>query len=54
MESGMLIGLLSLVTMIAVIVFALISRKATIDRLNDPKAHRDENKSTLAKDAPNH
>jgi hypothetical protein len=54
MDSGIFLGILSLVTMGAVIVFALISRKATKDRLNDPEAQKRENRSTLAKDAPDH
>jgi len=53
MPSGFFLALLSLFTFGAVIAFALISRRATLNRLEDPKSHRDENKSTLAKDAPN-
>jgi large-conductance mechanosensitive channel len=52
MDIGYLLGFLALFTIIAVIVFALISKKKTDDRLKDPAAHRDENKSRLAKDAP--
>jgi hypothetical protein len=54
METGYFLAILSLFTFVAVIVFALISKKKTEERLADPEAHRDENKSTLAKDAPDH
>jgi hypothetical protein len=52
MDTTILLGFLALFTIIAVVVFALVSKKRTDDRLHDPEAHRDENKSTLAKDAP--
>lgn len=52
MDIGFLLGFLALFTILAVVVFALISKKKTEDRLHDPAAHRDENKSRLAKDAP--
>ncbi|SDW67421.1 hypothetical protein [Roseicitreum antarcticum] len=54
METGYFLGFLSLFTMIAVIVFALVSKKRTEARKHDPEAHRPENKSRLAKDAPDH
>lgn len=52
MDIGFLLGFLALFTILAVVVFAVISKKKTEDRLHDPAAHRDENKSRLAKDAP--
>jgi hypothetical protein len=52
MDTGSLLGFLALFTLFAVIVFALISKKKTEERRHDPAAHRDENKSTLASDAP--
>ncbi|WP_322889678.1 MULTISPECIES: hypothetical protein [unclassified Yoonia] len=52
MESGYFLAALSLFTFAAVIVVAMVSKKKTEDRLHDPEAHKDENKSTLAKDAP--
>lgn len=54
MDSGVLIGFLIFFTLGAVLVFALRSKKKTEERLHDPAAHRDENKSTLAKDSPDH
>ncbi|MBQ2263089.1 MAG: hypothetical protein II336_17220 [Loktanella sp.] len=54
MDSSIFLIALSLFTFAAVIFFAMRSRQKTLDRLNDPKMHRDENKSTLAKDAPDH
>ena len=53
MESGYFLAALSLFTFVAVIIVALVSKKKTEDRLHDPAAHKTENKSTLAKDAPN-
>lgn len=52
MDTSILLGFLALFTIIAVVIFALVSKKKTDDRLNNPAAHRDENKSRLAKDAP--
>lgn len=54
MDSSIFLIALSIFTFLAVIIFAMISRKKTLERLNDPKMHKDENKSTLAKDAPDH
>ncbi|WP_322892388.1 MULTISPECIES: hypothetical protein [unclassified Yoonia] len=54
MDSSIFLIALSIFTFLAVIVVAMVSRKKTLDRLHDPKMHRDENKSTLAKDAPDH
>ena len=52
MDIGYLLGFLALFTLLAVVVFALMSKKKTEDRRHDPAAHRDENRSRLAKDAP--
>lgn len=52
MDTGVLLGFLALFTLAAVIVFALFSKKKVEDRRKDPEAHRDKNKSRLAKDAP--
>ena len=52
MDTGIFLAILSLFTFAAAIFFAMRSRRKTIDRINDPKMHRDENKSTLANDAP--
>lgn len=52
MDTGSLLAFLALFTLIAVIVFAWVSKRRTEARRHDPAAHRDENKSTLAKDAP--
>ena len=42
--------LLALMTMLALIIFALVSKKRTEEKIKDPEAK----KSRLAKDAPNH
>lgn len=52
MEPGYFLAALSIFTFGAVIVAAIVSKKKTEERLNDPEAHKDKNKSTLAKDAP--
>lgn len=52
METGYFLGFLSLFTLGAVIVFALVSKKRVDARRKDPASHREENKSRLAKDAP--
>ncbi|WP_019954101.1 hypothetical protein [Yoonia vestfoldensis] len=54
MEPGYFLAALSIFTFAAVIIAAMVSKKKTEDRLHDPEAHKDENKSTLAKDAPDH
>lgn len=54
MDTGILLGVLAIGTMVAVIVFAMRSKKRVDDRLDDPAAKKPENKSTLAKDAPDH
>lgn len=54
MDTGLLLGVLALGTMIAALIFALRSKKRVEDKLNDPAEHRPENKSTLAKDSPDH
>lgn len=50
MDSGTLIVILPLFTLLAVIAFALINKKRTQERRKDDIAP----KSTLAKDAPDH
>ncbi len=45
-----LIVVLFLITALAVVVWALLSKRAVEKRMDDPDAP----KSTLAKDAPNH
>jgi uncharacterized membrane protein len=52
MEPGYLLAALSIFTFVVVIVVAMVSKKKTDNRLHDPEAHKDKNKSTLAKDAP--
>lgn len=54
MDSSIFLIVLTIFTFLAVIYFAQASRRKTLERLNDPEMHRDENKSTLAKDAPDH
>lgn len=54
MDTGTLLAILAFGTMLGVIVFAMRSKKKVEDRRHDPEAHKPENKSTLAKDAPNH
>ena len=48
MTAEFLVPLLALMTMLACIIFALVSKHRTEDRLHDPNAP----KSRLAKDAP--
>lgn len=48
MDNSILIGALMVITLGAVIVFALVSKKKVDDRRDDPDAP----KSTLASDAP--
>lgn len=52
MDTGVFLAILSLFTLAAVLVFALVSKRRTNARLKNPEAHRDENKSRLARDAP--
>ena len=53
MEPGFFLVALSIFTFVAVITVAIVSKMQTDERLDDPAAQKDENKSTLAKDAPN-
>jgi hypothetical protein len=48
MDATFLVPLLALITLLAVVVFALVSKKKTEDR-----RHSDAKKSRLAADAPN-
>jgi hypothetical protein len=48
MDTTWLVAVLALVTLGAVLIFALVSKKKTDDR-----RHSDQPKSTLAADAPN-
>ena len=50
MDLSFLVPLLALVTLLAVAIFALVSKNRTERRLHDYNAP----KSTLAKDAPDH
>ncbi len=50
MDFAFIVPLLALTTLLAVLVFALVNKKKTEERLQDPNAPR----STLASDAPNH
>ena len=52
MDTGIFLAILSLFTLVAVLVFALVSKRRTEARRRNSDAHRDENKSRLAKDAP--
>ena len=52
METGIFLAILSLFTLAAVLVFALVSKRRTEARRKNPEAHRDANKSRLARDAP--
>lgn len=49
MTAEFIVPLLALMTMLAAIIFALVSKHRTEQKLDDPNAP----KSTLAKDAPN-
>ena len=49
MTAEFLVPLLALMTMLAFIVFALVSKRQTEEKLHDAKAE----KSRLAEDAPN-
>ncbi len=49
MTAEFIVPLLALMTMLAFIVFALVSKHRTEEKLDDPNAP----KSRLAKDAPN-
>ncbi|MBO6882525.1 MAG: hypothetical protein JJ869_02960 [Marivita sp.] len=49
MTAEFIVPLLALMTMLAAIIFALVSKHRTEQKLDDPNA----SKSTLAKDAPN-
>jgi hypothetical protein len=49
MDASFLVPLLALITLLAVAVFALVSKSRVEKRRHDPNAP----KSTLAKDAPN-
>jgi hypothetical protein len=50
MDVEFFVPLLALITLLAVTLFALFSKKKTEDKRHDPQAP----KSTLAEDAPNH
>jgi hypothetical protein len=50
MDFAYLVPLLALVTLLAVLIFALVSKKKTEERRNDQSVP----KSTLAADAPSH
>ncbi len=50
MDFAYIIPLLALITLLAVLVFALVNKRKTEERRMDPNAPR----STLAADAPSH
>lgn len=50
----LLLAFLAMVTLGGALIFALVSKRKVEERRRDPAAHRDENKSHLAKDAPDH
>lgn len=50
MDYSYIVPLLALVTLLAVLILAVVSKRRTQKRLHD----HDKSKSTLAADAPNH
>ena len=50
MDLAFIVPILAMTTLLAVLIFALVSKKKVEDRRHDPNAA----KSTLAPDAPDH